>query len=443
VLQPEAFFIPRHQTVFAAIAEARANGIPLDLITFTDRLRDKAVLEGIGGPGFVADVFTYVPTAANVDYYLETVREKWLRRQMIDRATTAIRQAHDETNDAEAVLEEIQANIIEIGQVANVREPLRPIGETVPDVLASIEATYRNRGRPIGISTGFVDLDRMTGGFQKGRTYYVAARPAMGKSSLGTQFAEHVAIESAEKKHPVAIFSVEMTAHELTEVILCRRSEIDLVKLRDGFYSKEERAKLDSHAAEISSAPIYIDEQGDLSIFEFRARARKAVRKLKVELIIIDYIQRMRSTSKRAQLSREQELNEIAQGISATAKELQVPIVVLAQLNRETEKRVDGRPELSHLRESGSMEAEAHFVGLLYRPSYYAKDEQHLADMAKERNMVAKDFLSYTELIIAKQRRGPVGTVKLKFRKEYARFEGEETDRPLYSNRADKRQVKE
>ena len=151
----------------------------------------------------------------------------------------------------------------------------------------------------------------------------------------------------------------------------------------------------------------------------------------------------MRSTSKRAQLSREQELNEIAQGISATAKELQVPIVVLAQLNRETEKRIDGRPELSHLRESGSMEAEAHFVGLLYRPSYYAKDEQHLADMAKERNMVAKEFLSYTELIIAKQRRGPVGTVKLKFRKEYARFEGEETDRPLYSNRADKRQVKE
>lgn len=443
VLEPDAFFVPRHQTVFGAITAARAKGIPLDMITFTQKLRDDGVLNAIGGPGFVAELCTYVPTAANVDYYVETVREKWMRRQMINRATTAIRQARDETTDTEAVLEEFQANIIEIGRVANVREPLRPIAETVPDVLASIEATYRCRGQPIGISTGFIDLDRMTGGFQEGRTYYVAARPAMGKSSLATEFAEHVAIDNAERKHPVAIFSVEMTAHELTEVILCRRSEIDLVKLRDGFFSKEERAKVDQQAAEVCGAPIYIDDQGDLSIFEFRARARRAVRKLNVELIIIDYIQRMKSTTKRAQINREQEINEIAQAISATAKELQVPIVVLAQLNRETEKRVDGRPELSHLRESGSMEAEAHFVGLLYRPSYYAKDEQHLAAMARERNLPVKEFLSYTEFIIAKQRRGPVGTVRLRFTKEYARFQGENEHRPLYSNRPGQQQPKE
>jgi len=151
----------------------------------------------------------------------------------------------------------------------------------------------------------------------------------------------------------------------------------------------------------------------------------------------------MKSTSKRAQLNREQEINEIAQGISSTAKELQVPIAVLAQLNRETEKRLDGRPELSHLRESGSMEAEAHFVGLLYRSSYYAKDAQHLADMAAERNIPVKDFLCYTELIIAKQRRGRIGTVRLKFTKQYARFEGEDEVRPLYSNRPDRRQVKD
>ena len=441
-LQSDAFFIPRHQTLFNHICVVHAGGMPLDMITFTQGLRDQGRLEEIGGIGFVTEAFTYVPTAGNVDYYIDIVREKWLRRQMIARCTEGVRQAYDETNDAAVALEDVQSNVIEIGQLANTREALIPIAHAVPEVIESIEATYRRRGKPIGISSGFTDLDRMTGGFQKGRTYYVAARPAMGKSSLATEFAEHVAIDNAEKKHAVAIFSVEMTTHELTEVILCRRSEINLVRLRDGFLSKEKRAELDKEAEILKQTSIYVDDKGDLSIFEFRARARRAVLKFKVKLIVIDYIQRMKATSKRAQFSRELEISEIAQGISTTAKELQVPIVVLAQLNRETEKRKDGRPELADLRESGSMEAEAHFVGLLYRPSYYCKTQKKLEETARNYDMEVEDFQSYTELIIAKQRRGPVGTIRMKFVKEYAKFEGEDPDRPMFSNRPDQRQDK-
>jgi replicative DNA helicase len=439
-----AFYIPAHQTLFHAITKSKTQKIPIDLITFTQQLRNDGLLQGLGGAAYVTELFTYVPTAANVDYYVEIVREKWIRREMIASATNAARQAYDESTDTEKILEELQARTIEIGQTGRIQESLKRIGDGVQEVLDSIDAVWRRRGHPIGISTGFADLDRMTGGFQKGRTYYVAARPAMGKSSLGTEFAEHVAIDNAESQHPVSIFSVEMTAHELTEVILCRRSEIDLIRLRDGFFEKEERERLHLEGTEVvKPAPIYIDDKSTLSIFEFRARARRAVRKLGVRLIIIDYIQRMCSTSRRAQSSREQELNEIAQGISQTAKELQVPIVVLAQLNREVEKRHSNRPQLADLRESGSMEQEAHFVGLLYRPSYYAKGDDHMRDLAEKYEMSVPEFLRYTELIIAKQRRGPVGTVKLRFTKEYAKFESQDEERPLYSNRLDERQAKD
>jgi replicative DNA helicase len=453
------FYVPAHQTIFDALVVLWKRRKAIDLITFTQFLDDwdgrtdpnqpkmvgpkRHILSEVGGAAFVTNLLTFVPTAANIEYYLEIVKDKHILRQIIRTATDAVRRAYEDQDEPWLVLDDYQANAIEIGQGAKVHETLRPIKDVVPDVKASIEAIWRKRGKPIGISTGFTDLDRMMGGFQKGRTHYVAARPAMGKSSLATEFVEHVAIENAEKKRAVAIFSVEMTAHELTEVILCRRAEINLVRLRDGFFSKEGLEELSRQGEEVSAAPIYIDDQGDLSIYDFRARARRAVRKFNVELIIIDYIQRMKSTSRRALSSREQELNEIAQGISSTAKELQVPIVVLAQLNRETEKRPAARPELSHLRESGSMEAEAHFVGLLYRPSYYVKNDEHLREMAEAYKMPTADFARYTELIIAKQRRGPVGTVKLKFTKEYARFEDEDTLRPLYSNDPSQRQQKE
>ena len=438
----EAFFITAHQTIFIYLCAALESGMPVDLITFTQALRDAGELDAVGGAQFVTSLFTFVPTAANIGYYIEIVREKWILRELIAQSTETVRRAFEEQDDVNGLLAESQSKIIEIGQLSSTAEALHHISEAVPEVVASIEATYHGRGKPLGISTGFVDLDRMCGGFQVAKTYYIGARPAMGKSSLGTEFAEHAAIDAAEKNKPVAIFSVEMTEHELTEVILCRRSQVNLVRLRDGMFSKEGHEKLLAEAEALKTAPIYIDDTANLSIFAFRARARRAVMKFAVKLIIIDYVQRMKSTSKRAQGNREQEINEIAMGISETAKELKVPIVVLAQLNRKNEERADKTPELSDFRESGSLEQEAHLVGLLHRPSYYCRSDLKLSEQAEKYKMTVEEFKELTELIIAKQRRGPVGTIKLRFIKEYAQFQSEDEERPLFSNRADERQQK-
>lgn len=433
-LSPEAFYVPSHKTLYVVLGILYENKSAVDFITVTQVLKDEGHLEAMGGPSFISDLFIFVPTAANIDYYVQIVRDKYLLRQIIQTCTTSARRAYQEQTDVEGTLADLQSNVIEIGQLSSTVEALQPIGASIPEVVAGIEATYHSRGKPTGLPTGFVDLDRRTGGLHGGRTYYIGARPAMGKSSIGTEFAEHVAIDNAERQVPVAIFSVEMTTHELAEVILCRRANVNLIRLRDGFFSDEQQATLKAEAEKLKSARIYIDDKADLSIFELRARGRRAVSLFGVKLIIIDFIQRLKSTSKRAQGNREQEINEIAQGISQMAKELNVPIVVLAQLSRKSEERADKVPELADFRESGSLEQEAHFVGLLHRPIYYCKSPEKAQLMAEKYGMDIADFERYAELIIAKQRRGPVGTVKLKFIKEIAAFHSEDDARPLYSN---------
>lgn len=542
-LTPEHFYTPAHVTIFNALVDLHEKGNSIDLITFCQVLRDRKLLEQVGGEACITELYTFVPTAANVGYYRDIVRDKYLLREIILRGTNAVRRAYDHgydeaTQDADPakLLDEVQGDFIAIGELARSSERLLHVKEVVDDVKAGIVAMYENRGdevAPGAVSTGFVDLDRTCGGFLAPRTYYVGARPAMGKSSLGTEFAEHVAIDNAAedlvfrygefkvaremglpvqelrqirrrnfergvewKKHrrdvflsedaiaqiaalkklempdleacvlvrepaPVAIFSVEMTAHELVEVMLCRRAKVDLVKLRDGFASDQQMENVDEETEVLRKHAIYIDDSSPLSILEFRARARRAVRKYEVKLIIIDYIQRMCSTSRRAQNNREQEINEIAQGISATAKELMVPIVVLSQLSRKSEERANKKPELADFRESGSLEQEAHLVGLLHRPSYYASNmfearkmarQLKIPDVPAEEEELLRDnkelpwvqeFAEYTQLIVAKQRRGPVGTIRLRFIKKYAKFESEDKDRPGFSSKDEQRQQKE
>jgi replicative DNA helicase len=460
-LRSEHFYIPAHVTIFSVLAELYEKHQGIDLITFSQVMEDRQLIAAVGGRGYLTELATFVPTAANVNYYIDIIRDKYLLRAIIHRGTMAVREAYESEEPAE-LLDRVQQKFIEVSLDAHATDPLVHIRGFVPEVIESIEATYHNRGKgPLGLPTGYVDLDRMTGGFLPGRTYYFGARPAMGKSSLATEFAEHVAIEANVEKHaPVAIFSVEMTGHELTEVILCRRASVDLVRLRDGFFSKDANDRLQKQAELVSLNPIYVDDTARLSIIEFRSRARRAVTKLGVKLLIIDYIQRMCSTSKRAQNNREQEINEIAQGISETAKELNVPIVVLAQLNRKSEERQDKTPELSDFRESGSLEQEAHLVGLLHRPCYYAKTMKQARQAARKLKIKdipsdddaekrddptlpwVQEFGEYTMLIIAKQRRGPVGTIRLRFIKKFAQFQSEDEDRPLFSNRLDERQEK-
>lgn len=434
----EAFYHPAHRVIYGYLLAAQASGMAVDLITFTQALQDANELQQVGGAAYLTHLFAVVPTPINIGFYLGIVREKWILRTIIDRCTETTRRAYEEQDDVDGLLNDHVGNVIEIGQLASPTESVRHISEFVPAAVQEIEATYYSRGKTIGLPSGFVDLDRMTGGFQAPLTYYFAGRPAMGKSSVMVEVAEHIAIANAENGVNVGIFSIEMTGRQLAKRMICSRGEINLQRLRDGFLTKDTLPRMKAAAETVAAGHIWIDEKSNLSIFEFRARARRAVTKMKCRVLIIDYIQRMHSTSRRAQGNREQEMNEIAQGISATAKDLNIPIIVLAQLNRKNEERGDKVPALSDLRESGSMEQEARFVGLLHRPVYYAPNDVKKAAMAERHEMSVEDFEQHAELIVAKQNEGPVGTINLRFVKEYARFEN--VTEKLYSNNPDQRQ---
>lgn len=467
-LMRDSFYIPAHQIIFAYLVSGFEGGMGLDLITFTQALRDSGELDRVGGHSLITALFTFVPTAANLGYYIEIVREKWVLRGIIANCTETARRAYEEQDDVDKLLQDHLSGAIEIGQNTSNVETIRHIkdfvGEPSKDggitpgtgAVGEIEAIYHNRGKPIGLATGFYDLDRMLGGLQAPRPYYIAARPAMGKSSVMENIADHIAVTNAAAGARVGIFSTEMTGHQLVLRMLSARTDLSLQKLRDGFLKKKETwwPGLLEEAQNLVGSHIFIEDRGSLSIQDFRLIARRMVVKFGAKLLLIDYIQRLHSSSKRAQMNRELEISEIAQGISATAKELNVPIVVLAQLNRNTEERPDKRPQLADLRESGSMEQEARVVVLLYRPSYYAGESEKLkrkmardcgidipeaADEADDPDASwREEFDRYAEFIVAKQNDGATGTIKMRFVKEFARFEN--VTRKLYSNNPAERQ---
>lgn len=441
-LKPEAFYIPAHQTIFNVLCIMRDIGMPLDLITVTNTLRDQGHLDNVGGAGFVTSLFNFVPTHANLPYYIEIVRDKFMLREAIRVCTEGIRRAYEDQDEPISVVEDLQSNVIDIDQHGG-HETSRTLAAFVPDALKQIELTYRQRGHCTGISTGFVDMDRMMNGFEAPLTYCFAARPSMGKSSLMLAFAKAIALSAAKQRRRVMIFSVEMTGQMLAKRLICDLAGIKLKDLRYGFMDHTALDRAKAAAEELMTDYIRIDEKGDLSIFEYRARARQAVLKDKCELIMIDYLQRMKGSSKRAALSRELEINEIAQGISATGKELKVPTIVLAQLNREAEKRKGGKPELGDLRESGSIEQEMRFVGLLWRPKYYATSDG-LREYLKNETEISDDteFDQHAQCIIAKQNEGPVGPVPLRFIEDFARYEPQDPNRPMFSTNESKKQHK-
>jgi replicative DNA helicase len=465
LLTADSFYHPFHNIIFTGIVNLQTSGSPADLITLTSEMRDCGWMDQFGGEAQGITFITHLITVGErtmVLHYARIVREKEMLRRMIADCNATVRRCYEEQDDAMGVLHDLQSNVIEIGQLSSTADALKHIAEFVPGAVQEIEATYHNRGNPVGLASGFVDLDRMTGGFQAPLTYYIGGRPAMGKSSVLVEVADYLGIPAIASKDRIGIFSVEMTGRQLAKRILCNRAEINLQRLRDGFLAKDTMPKLKAEAERVAAGNIWIDDTGGLSIFEFRARARRGVMKHGWKLILIDYLQRMRSTSKRAQGSRELEINEIAQGISETAKELNVPIIVLVQLNRENEKRTDKTPQLSDLRESGSIEQEARFVGLLHRPVYYALSEAAKLNAARklrifetavdpvtseETPKIGNDgepivdleaFEQYAELHVVKQNEGPVGTIRLRFIKEFARLEG--VTEKLFSNRDDERQ---
>ncbi|MBM3847947.1 MAG: replicative DNA helicase [Verrucomicrobia bacterium] len=408
----ESFYDLRHQTLYSELVEMYDAKLPVDLITLPQRLKDKGMLEGVGGVAYLASLPDATPSAANVGYYLEIIKEKHLLRRMLSTCSNVLAKVYEHEGEVDALLDETERDILQISE-ARVEPESRNMRDLVRTAITTIEHYQQRQGMLTGIGTGFADLDRMTSGLHAGEMIVVAARPSMGKTSLAMNIAEHVAVE---EKLPVGVFSLEMTADSLVLRLMCSRARVNLRDIRSGFIAERDFPRLTSAAGKLAAAPLYIDDTPGLSILQLRAKARRMWQQHGVRLFVIDYLQLLHSTARRAE-NRQQEIADISNGVKSLAKELKVPVIVLSQLNREFEKEKNRKPRMSDLRESGAIEQDADLIGLLYRASA-GEEEESGAPSAP-----ADDEAIPVNLLIAKQRNGPTGDVELVFRKSITRFE--------------------
>ena len=404
----EVFYDLRHQTIFSALLEMYDSREAIDVITLQQRLKNKQLLDEVGGLAYLASLPDMVPSAANLAYYLDIVQEKFLLRKMIRTCTEVVTRVYDYEGEVDALMDEVERDILRISE-SRVQSHTATIKELVKKAINTIEDFHQRQGMLTGLGTGFTDLDKMTTGLHGGEMIVIAARPSVGKTSLAMNIAEHVSID---QRLPVGVFSLEMTSESLVLRMLCSRSRVNLRNVRDGFLAERDFPKLTGAAGKLANAPLFIDDSSSLSILQLRAKARRMYQQYGVKLFIVDYLQLLHSTARRAE-NRQQEIADISSGIKALAKELSVPVVVLSQLNRELEREKNRKPRLSDLRESGAIEQDADVVGLLYKPS--SDDDESGGD--------AQEDAVPVNLLIAKQRNGPTGDVNLTFLKSYTRFE--------------------
>jgi len=411
LVKAEHFHLPAHAQIYAILLELWDANRPIDFITLTQLLRDRSQLDQVGGAAFITELFTFLPTAANAGYYVEILQEKYTLREIIKVCTEYAARSYDEQDDVAMLLNDVEAKVYGIAQ-GRFKDKTASMKDQVMEAIHAIEALYDRRGAITGLPTGFAELDKMLDGLHAAEMIVIAARPSMGKTALAMNIAEHIALEA---KQPVAVFSLEMSTSQLVQRLLCSRARVNLGSVRNGFLAERDFPALTAAASKLAESKIFIDDTPGLSILELRAKARRLSSQHGIKAIFIDYLQLLRSTSRRAQDNRQLEIAEISSGLKALSKELSIPIVVLAQLNRNPEQRSGdskGRPRLSDLRESGSIEQDADVVGLLVREEYYAENDEE-----------KKESEGKATLIIAKQRNGPVGDVPLTFLKEYTRFE--------------------
>jgi replicative DNA helicase len=407
----EVFYDLRHQTIFTALVDMYDKREAIDVITLQQHLKDKQLLEQVGGLAYLASLPDTVPSAANISYYLEIVFEKYLLRKMIHTCSDVVARVYDHEGEVDQLMDEVERDILKISE-ARVTGENDTIKDLVKKAINTIEDYHQRQGMLTGVATGFTDLDKMTSGLHPGEMIVIAARPSMGKTSLAMNIAEHVAID---QKLPVGVFSLEMTSESLVLRMLCSRSRVNLRNIRDGFLAERDFPKLTGAAGKLANAPLFIDDSSGLSILQMRAKARRMSQQHGIKLFVIDYLQLLHSTARRAE-NRQQEIADISSGIKSLAKELEVPVIVLSQLNREMEKDKNRKPRMSDLRESGSIEQDADLIGLLYKPSS-GDDEDGAAPTGEEHDAVP------VNLLIAKQRNGPTGDVNLTFLKSFTRFE--------------------
>ena len=402
------FYDLRHKAIYSALVQMSERSIPIDLLTLSHQLRTDGELDNIGGVAYLAELQDGVPSAANLEYYFDIVRDRGLLRKVIHTCTKAIADAYEETSEVERLIGEVEQSVLDIQTEHSISDNIT-IKDHVKQAIDTIEDYFKNKGGSTGIETGFTDFDRMTTGMHGGEMIVVAARPSMGKTSLAMNIVEHVVLKEGL---PVGVFSLEMSADALVMRMLCSLAGINLRDLRDGFLQNRDFPRIVDASGKLSKSGLHIDDSGGLSIIQLKARARRMWQQHGTKLFVIDYMQLLHSTSRRGGENRQQEIAEISSGIKALAKELSVPIIVLSQLNRELEKDKNRKPRLSDLRESGAIEQDADLVGLLYKPGGADNDDDEADSEAEQIN-----------LLIAKQRNGPTGDVRLIFRKEFTRFE--------------------
>jgi replicative DNA helicase len=402
------FFREAHRRMFRAMARLFERGDVIDVITVSEELKKTGELDGIGGLEYLAQLLDAVPTAANIEYHARIVREKALLRRLIDASSQIIRDVYEQgEREVEEILDQAESRIFQVAQ-SHQREGFVWIKEILWPTFEHIERLQESGTGLTGVPTGYRDLDQMTTGLQNGDLIIVAARPSMGKTSLVMNVAQNAAIEHGTT---VAIFSLEMSKEQLVQRLLCAEGRVDAQKLRRGRLSPDEYQRLAAAAGHLNTAPLWIDDSPGATVLEMRAKARRLKSETNLGMLIIDYMQLM-SSSTRAE-NRVQEVSEISRGLKSLARELEVPVIALSQLSRAPEQRTDRRPQLSDLRESGSIEQDSDLVMFLYRPEYY------FGPVDKDGNSVE----GQAELIVAKQRNGPTGMVPLFFHKAYTRFD--------------------
>ena len=406
----EVFYDLRHQTIYEVLATMFNSREAIDVITVQQKLKDQQLLEQVGGIAYLSQLQDSVPSAANLSYYLEIVREKFLLRKMIQTCTGVIGRVYDYEGEVDALMDEVERDVLRISE-SRAQGSVLGVKELVGKAIGTIENYFSRKGVLNGLATGFADLDRMTDGLHGSEMIVIAARPSMGKTSLAMNIVEHVVLE---QKLAAAVFSLEMSAEALVLRMMCSIARVNLRSIREGFMHESDFPKLTRAAGRLANAPLFIDDSAGLSILQLRARARRLHQQHGVKLFVVDYLQLLHSTARRSQENRQQEIADISSGIKALAKELKVPVLVLSQLNRELEKDKSRKPRLSDLRESGAIEQDADVVGLLYKPNAGEDEDGAVAEEA--------DGLPIN-LLIAKQRNGPTGDVNLTFLKPYTRFE--------------------
>lgn len=400
-LQSQDFYRDVHRIIFEAMEHLHRENKEIDVITLPDELKRMKKLDDVGGLEYVLNLPNLVGSAANIEYYANIVAEKALARNLISTCTELTTEAYDGQKETEALLDDAERRILQLSDTKN-RGDFASVGAVVEVTLDKITKLYENKAGLTGLPTGFRDLDRMTSGLQPSDLILVAARPSMGKTAFTLNIAQNVGVRQHKT---VAFFSLEMSQEQLVQRLLCQIAHIDSQKLRTGqLNSDEEWTRLTDACDKLYESPIYIDDTPGISVAEMRSKARRLKSEHGLDLIIVDYLQLMQGRNAE---SRQQEISEISRSLKALARELKVPLIALSQLSRSVESRQDKRPMLSDLRESGALEQDADIVSFLYREDYYDKEteNQHI-----------------TEVILAKHRNGPVGSVKLYFKNEFTLF---------------------